>query len=120
MDEIDVDKFELDGKIYVAEVAIVGEGCGRCVMPCLGLCADYACYHQSRKDGRTVIFVEKKEEVQVNKEEKKEDNLYDLINKGIMMFQCGSREYAEKVQNKLFETGTLGLDRVNMYSILTT
>ena len=102
----DTNGIELDGKIYVAKEANLDDGCGGCAFRENSvLCLENPCFHGDRADGRNVIFIEKKEEVQLNNEDKKEDSRYDLINKGIMMFQCGDQGYATKVQNKLFEMG---------------
>lgn len=64
---IDANEIELDGKIYVTEETDTDNDCSGCAFRCIpACCAGIMCYSEDRADGRTVIFVEKKEKVQLN------------------------------------------------------
>ena len=54
-----MDRFELDGKVYVAEDHYK-PGCGKCALLSLDefLCFDYPCQDSHREDGREIIWVE--------------------------------------------------------------
>lgn len=97
-----MNEIELDGKIYVAKEVEFTNDCHGCAFRENSvLCLENPCFHGNRSDGRNVIFVGKKEGVQVNKEGKKgEFKLPDS-----MKIWCATKEYATKVQEKLSAMG---------------
>jgi len=54
-----MDRFELDGKVYVAEDS-AGRKCGACALLCLDshVCVEHLCCADEREDGREIIWVE--------------------------------------------------------------
>jgi len=54
-----MDRFELDGKVYVAEDA-AGRSCGACALLSFGpyICGKHLCCDDEREDGREIIWVE--------------------------------------------------------------